>query len=47
MRIALQITGVFRLAGYGLVKSYCIHGSVMRMLQEFLYDNILVRQMYT
>ena len=45
LRIAFQITRVFRLAGYGLVKS-CIHASVVRMLQEFLYDNVLVRQMY-
>ena len=41
-RIVFQITGVFRLAGYGLVKAYCIHASVVRMLQEFLYDNMLV-----
>ena len=43
MQIAFWITRVFRLAGYGLVKSYCIHASVVRMLQEFLYDNMLVR----
>ena len=45
-QIAFQITRVFRLAGCGLVQSYCIHASVVRMLQEFLCDNILVRQMY-
>ena len=46
MWIAFWITGVFRLAGYRLVKSYCIHASVVRMLQEFLYDNMLVRQIF-
>ena len=46
MQIAFRITGVFRPAGYGIVKSYCIHASVVRMLQEFLYDNMLVRQMH-